>query len=156
MQIQLSNNQIDAILNLLTVIKDQNEQQFNKTVDQTAADIVNAKVEKLKAKLDRISKINAAFLVALSQHFDPEFSDFIVTKLDQGREANDWACMMQVYSKIKNLHDRQLVLGISALYRMQFKPGAHPALKSQLKYAMACDHCGSIAQKIIGYLKTQL
>lgn len=137
-------------------------QTFAERVDQKAEEQIQKKVKNYKKKINKVEYLNNCFRVAIEDHFDSDMTDLIIKSLDQGRKAGDWACMLSVYGKIKDHHKRQLILALSALYRMQFinqntkdekQRKRLYQLRSQLKYATICDTCGMIAREVTQYLE---
>ena len=164
----LTAQQIDSLIALLDEMKQEKQQEpvtFAERVKATAQDTIEEKVNQYKTYLERVEHINATFKVAIENTFSEELVNFIIQKLDEGRKHSDWSTMNAVYHKIENLHQRQLVLALSALYRLQFLDLSSAdkktktrisQLRSQIKYATLCDHCGSIAKEITEYLQTKV
>ena len=170
-----SPEQIDRLVNLLSdllkgkIVQNaepapQPPASFAERVDQKAEEQIEKKVKVYKKRINKVEYLNNCFRVAIEDHFDAEMTDLIVKSLDQGRKAGDWACMLSVYGKIKDHHKRQLILALSALYRMQFidqntkndkQRKRLYQLRSQLKYATICDTCGMIAREVTQYLESK-
>lgn len=138
---------------------------FADKVEQKTEEQIEKKVTAYKKKINKVEYINNCFRVAIEDQFNPEMVELIINCLDKGRKANDWGCMMAVYGKIKDNHKRQLILAISALYRLQFIDkatkdkqirGRMYVLQSQLRYATICDECGKIAKDITQFLESKL
>lgn len=164
----LTTQQIERLIELLDEMKQEKQQEpitFAERVQATAEQTIDQKVNEYKTYLEKVEHINATFKVAIENTFSEELVNFIIQKLDEGRKHSDWSTMNAVYHKIENLHQRQLVLALSALYRLQFLDLSSAdkktktrisQLRSQIKYATLCDHCGSIAKEITEYLQTKV
>lgn len=153
---------LSQVLNSSTV--PQEPQTFAEKVDQKAEESIQTKVSKYKKRINKVEYINNCFRIAIQDYFDEAMVDFIIKNLDEGRKANDWGNMIRVYNKIKDNHLRQLVLAMSALYRLQFIDKATKdrkirtrisQLRSQVKYATICDTCGMIAREVTEYLEAK-
>lgn len=70
--------------------------------------------------------------------------------LDSCRVRGNYMHLNGYYYKVKHSEQlRNLLLMCSALYRLKFTPGTNESsLKSSIKYAMMCPHCGNIAKEI--------
>ena len=103
-----------------------------------------------------LAPFHAFLAVELTPYFGAAGATFIVSKLKLGRECNDFRYLIPVYRLVKgDLQKRQLLKTISAVYRYKFGGHKNPekyTLRSEIKYASACDHCGALAQTLINRL----
>lgn len=133
--------QIDEIAKILGMVSN--------TLTQPVAPVVsNEPVE--------LAPFNAFLTVELTPYFGAENATKIVTKLDRARAINDFRYFISMYRLAKNdLQKRQLLKVVSAVCRYKFGGRNNPqkySLRSDIKYAKACDECGKLAQVLVNRL----
>ena len=103
-----------------------------------------------------LAPFHAFLTVELTPYFGSAGATFIVSKLKLGRDCNDFRYLIPAYRLVKgDLQKRQLLKTISAVYRYKFGGYKTPekySLRSEIKYAKACDHCGKLAQTLVNRL----
>lgn len=133
--------QIDEIAKILGMVSN--------TLTQPVAPVVNNQPVEL-------APFNAFLTVELTPYFGAENATKIVTKLDRARAINDFRYFISMYRLAKNdLQKRQLLKVVSAVCRYKFGGRNNPqqySLRSEIKYAKACDECGKLAQVLVNRL----
>jgi hypothetical protein len=103
-----------------------------------------------------LAPFNAFLMVELTPYFGAENATKIVTKLQRSRAINDFRYFISMYRLAKgDLQKRQLLKVVSATYRYKFGGYKNPeqySLRSEIKYAKACDECGKLAQVLVNRL----
>ena len=103
-----------------------------------------------------LAPFNAFLTVELTPYFGAENATKIVAKLQRSRAINDFRYFISMYRLAKDdLQKRQLLKVVSATYRYKFGGYKNPeqySLRSEIKYAKACDHCGKLAQVLVDRL----
>jgi hypothetical protein len=103
-----------------------------------------------------LAPFHAFLTVELTPYFGSAGATFIVSKLKLGRDCNDFRYLIPAYRLVKgDIEKRQLLKTISAVYRYKFGGHKNPekySLRSEIKYAKACDHCGKLAQTLVNRL----
>lgn len=106
-----------------------------------------------------LAPFNAFLTVELTPYFGAEGASFIVTKLKRCRAIGDFRYFIPAYKMAKDdLLKRQLMKTVSAVYRYKFGGYKNPdkyALRSEIKYASACPHCGALASVLVDRLKAE-
>lgn len=144
-QLVINGNQvegpIDQIAQILGMVS-------NTPTQSVASVVVNEPAE--------LAPFNAFLTVELTPYFGAENATKIVTKLDRSRAINDFRYFISMYRLAKDdLQKRQLLKVVSAVYRYKFGGHRNPeqySLRSEIKYAKACDHCGKLAQVLVNRL----
>ena len=127
--------QIDEIAKILGMVSN--------TLAQPVAPVVsNEPVE--------LAPFNAFLTVELTPYFGAANATKIVTKLDRARAIGDFRYFISMYRLAQDdLQKRQLLKVVSAVCRYKFGGRNNPqkySLRSEIKYAKACDECGKLAQ----------
>jgi hypothetical protein len=96
----------------------------------------------------------------LSQYFSSTDAKLIVATLDKIRQQSfsDYRDFCYIYQQItfSEVEKRQLLLTVSAVWRYKFGSGTSKyQLRSIIKYASACPHCGAFASKMMDRLKVE-
>jgi hypothetical protein len=103
-----------------------------------------------------LAPFNAFLTVELTPYFGASAASMIVTKLKRCRAIGDFRYFIPVYKLAKDdLQKRQLLKVVSASYRYKFGGHRNPeqySLRSEIKYAKACDECGKLAQVLVNRL----
>jgi hypothetical protein len=103
-----------------------------------------------------LAPFHAFLTVELTPYFGAKESSFIVSKLKLGRECNDFRYLITAYKLVAgDLQKRQLLKTVSAIYRYKFgiyNKYERSSIRSEIKYAKACDHCGKLAQTLVNRL----
>ena len=133
--------QIDQIAQILGMVSN--------TLTQPVAPVVsNEPVE--------LAPFNAFLTVELTPYFGATNATKIVTKLQRSRAINDFRYFISMYRLVEgDLQKRQLLKVVSAVYRYKFGGYKNPekySLRSEIKYAKACDECGKLAQVLVNRL----
>ena len=133
--------QIDEIAKILGMVSN--------TLAQPVAPVVNNEPVEL-------APFNAFLTVELTPYFGAAGASMIVTKLDRAREIGDFRYFISMYRLAKDdLQKRQLLKVVSAVCRYKFGGRNNPqqySLRSEIKYAKACDECGKLAQVLVNRL----
>ncbi|QPX48143.1 hypothetical protein PQC13_gp178 [Synechococcus phage S-SRM01] len=136
--------QIDEIAKILSI--------FNDTLAPAIAPVVSTEPAEL-------APFNAFLTVELTPYFGAKGATTIVNKLKLCRECGDFRYLIPVYRlAVGDLQKRQLLKVVSAVYRYKFGGHKNPeqySLRSEIKYAKACDHCGSLAQVLVNRLTAE-
>jgi hypothetical protein len=133
--------QIDEIAKILGMVSN--------TLAQPVAPVVsNEPVE--------LAPFNAFLTVELTPYFGAANATKIVTKLDRSRAIGDFRYFISMYRLAQDdLQKRQLLKVVSAVCRYKFGGRNNPqkySLRSEIKYAKACDECGKLAQVLVNRL----
>jgi hypothetical protein len=103
-----------------------------------------------------LAPFNAFLTVELTPYFGAKDSLKIVDKLKRSCALRDYRYLIPVYRIAGgDLKKRQLLKLVSAVHRYKFGGYKNPekySLRSEIKYAKACDECGKLA----GILYTRL
>ena len=117
--------------------------------ETTAAPVANNEPKELEP-------FNTFLTKELVSYFAPEEVSLIVTKLKRSYAIGDFRYFIPVYDLAKNdLQKRQLLKVISASYRYKFggfRTAQQYSLRSEIKYASACPHCGALASVLVDRL----
>ena len=120
--------------------------------DTTAAPVANSEPAELEP-------FNTFLTKELASYFTSEEVSLIVTKLKRSYAIGDFRYFIPVYKLAKNdLQKRQLLKVISASYRYKFGGHRNPeqySLRSEIKYASACSHCGALASVLVDRLTAE-
>ena len=121
---------------------------LNNNAAQTATVVANEPAE--------LAPFNAFLTVELTPYFGAKEATMIVERLRRCRAIADFRYLIPVYKLAKDdLRKRQLLKTVSAVYRYKFGGYKNPeqySLRSEIKYAKACDECGALAQTLVNRL----
>lgn len=109
--------------------------------------------EELQPFVDFITK-------ELAQHFSESDAKVIVSTLEKIRRSSypDYRDFCFLYRQVNDteVEKRQLMLTVSAVWRYKFGSGSSKyQLRSIIKYASACPHCGRFASSMMDRLKAE-
>ena len=108
------------------------------------------------AHSDELAPFHAWLQVELTPFFGAKSAKLIVDKLNRSRAIGDFRYFIPVYKVVEgDIEKRQLMKTVSAVYRYKFggfRSTEKYALRSEIKYATACPHCGSLAQSLVDRL----
>lgn len=153
--------------NIESVVSTLEELQLNvvksfATLNQQIAEIKEQQVniqkqQKIVApKTDELAPFHAWLQVELTQFFGAKDAKIISDKLNRSRVIGDFHYFIPVYKLTDgDLTKRQLLKTVSAMYRYKFggyKKSEKYALRSEIKYAAACPHCGALATILLNRL----
>lgn len=103
-----------------------------------------------------LAPFNAFLTEQLSPYFTSEGAKEIVAKLKRCYAIGDFRYFIPMYKMVKgDIEKRQLLKVVSASYRYKFGGHRNPeqySLRSEIKYAMACDECGKLAKVLVDRL----
>lgn len=144
-------NQLSGIQSLLNTItttisnNNQNDSEINAKVLEQISNRIETVIKK-----DPYIRANAILSTLLADHVGKELAESFANCLDLCRVRGNYIHLNGYYYKVKHSEQlRNLLLMCSALYRLKFTPGTNESsLKSSIKYAMMCPHCGNIAKEI--------
>ena len=104
------------------------------------------------ATSNALAPFSAFLMVELTPYFGGAGAKLIVDRLNRCNSIKDYRFFIPIYKLAgEDLDKRQLLKLISAVHRYKFiysKHHNHPqnySLKSDIKYAKACPHCGALA-----------
>lgn len=144
-QVLINGNQVEGQIHEIAKILG----MVSNTLTAPVAPVVNNQPVEL-------APFNAFLTVELTPYFGAENATKIVTKLDRARAINDFRYFISMYRLAKNdLQKRQLLKVVSAVCRYKFGGRNNPqqySLRSEIKYAKACDECGKLAQVLVNRL----
>lgn len=127
---------------------------LNQAVAQPAPAVVNEPAE--------LAPFKDVVLAELTPHLGAQLSKKVVDLLEYCRKGyTDFGPFVAAYRWVGNdIQKRQLLKTVSAVYRYKFTPKEYTnsyqyALKSEIKYATICPHCGSIASTLVDRLKKE-
>jgi len=139
--------QVDEIAKILSVVSDT-------LVPAVAPVVVNEPKE--------LAPFNEVVLAELTPHLGAQLSKKVVNLLEYCRKGyTDFGPFVAAYRWVGNdIQKRQLLKTVSAIYRYKFTPKEYTnsyqySLRSEIKYATICPHCGSIASTLVDRLKVE-
>jgi hypothetical protein len=98
----------------------------------------------------------------LTMYLGEELATQVINKLEKCAKSYfpDFRNFIGMYQKVAgNIEHRQLLKTISAVYRFKFgryvNESAKYALKSEIKYATICPHCGAVANAFVVRLQQE-
>ena len=101
---------------------------------------------------EEILPFNTFTVKELTPHFGQQLSQEIVETFEKcaRRYFPDFRNIIGIYKKCATIEQRQLLKTVSAVYRLKFgkyvnKMQAQSSLRSFIKYATICPHCGATA-----------
>lgn len=111
---------------------------------------------------DDLLPFNEFAIKELAKHLGDDLAKQAVTKLEKCAKSYfpDFRNFVGMYSKVDgNIEKRQLLKTLSAVYRFKFgrymNDSAKYSLKSEIKYATICPHCGAIANAFVTRLQKE-
>jgi hypothetical protein len=106
-----------------------------------------------------LAPFNAFLMIELTPYFGGKGAKIIVDKLIRCRAIGDFRYLTPTYKLADgDLAKRQLLKTVSAVYRYKFGGHKNPeqySLRSDIKYAAACPHCGALANALVDRLKAE-
>ncbi len=147
-------------MNTTTVQVVINGNQVQGQIDEIAkilAMVSNTMVQPVSSTLDEeLLPFNKFAIKELIPHLGEELATQIVEKLEKCAKSYypDFRNFIGMYNKVAgNIEKRQLLKTLSAIYRYKFgrymNDSAKYSLKSEIKYATVCPHCGAIANAFV-------
>jgi len=129
----------------------QNISASGDSIDEKVLKEISKKINKVVSS-DPYIRANAILSTLLADHIGPEMAKDFADTLNQCRIRGNYMTLHRFHYKVKHSEKlRQLLLMCSALYRLKFTPGSssnESSLKSCVKYATQCSHCGDVAKEI--------
>ena len=105
---------------------------------------------------------NEVVLAELIPHLGDQLAKRVVNLLEYCRKGySDFGPFVAAYRWVgDDIEKRQLLKTVSAIYRYKFAPRDYTnsyqySLKSVIKYATICPHCGKIASTLVERLKQE-
>lgn len=151
--------------NMQTIQLTINGNQVQGDIEQIAKilGMVTATVtQEVDVKDEELLPFNQFSIKELTPHFGQQLAESIVAKLEKCAKmyCPDFRHFIGMYQKVGNIEQRQLLRTISAVYRLKFGHYANAqshksSLRSIIKYASICPHCGKLAQNFIVRLKKE-
>jgi len=129
--------QIDEIAKILGMVSNTMQQPVSSTLDE------------------ELLPFNKFAICELTPHLGEELATQAVNKLENCAKAYypDFRNFIGMYRKVGSIEQRQLLKTLSAIYRFKFgrymNESAKYSLKSEIKYATICPHCGAIANAFV-------
>jgi hypothetical protein len=130
--------QIDEIAKILSMVSDTMTKPVSSTLDE------------------ELLPFNEFSIRELTPHLGVQLATQAVEKLEKCAKSYfpDFRNFIGMYSKVDgNIEKRQLLKTLSAIYRFKFcryiHESAKSSLKSEIKYATICPHCGAIANAFV-------
>ena len=109
-----------------------------------------------------LAPFNEVVLAELTPHLGEQLSKKVVDLLEYCRKGYaDFGPFVAAYRWVGNdIQKRQLLKTVSAVYRYKFTPKEYTnsyqySLRSEIKYATICPHCGKIANTLVDRLKKE-
>jgi hypothetical protein len=111
---------------------------------------------------EQLLPFNELVLAELTNHLGDKIAKKVVNLLEYCREGYvDFSPFVAAYRWVGNdIEKRQLLKTVSAIYRYKFAPRDYTnsyqySLKSEIKYATICPHCGKIANALVESMKKE-
>jgi len=131
--------QIDEIAKILSMVSE--------TMAQPVSSILK----------EELLPFNKFAIQELTPHLGQELSEKVIAKLERCADSNypDFRYFIGMYKEVAgNIEHRQLLKTLSAVYRFKFgryinAQSVKFALKSEIKYATICPHCGAVASAFV-------
>jgi len=137
-------------------------EEFQKTYAQGMESILNTfkeYQEEQKKNEDVLAPFSAFLTVELTPYFGASGATMIVDKLKRCRAIADYRYFIPAYKIAgEDLKKRQLLKLVSAVHRYKFGGYKNPekySLRSEIKYAKACDECGKLANTLYTRLQKE-
>lgn len=110
----------------------------------------------------QLQPFNEVVLKELTPHLGKQLATKVVNLLEYCRKGyTAFGPFVAAYRWVGNdIEKRQLLKTVSAIYRYKFAPREYTnsyqySLKSEIKYATICPHCGKIAKTLVERLKEE-
>jgi hypothetical protein len=149
---------MSATIETLTAQLQQLQDNFLQSVETINA-AINEIQEEQKKNEDILAPFSAFLTVELTPYFGASGATLIVDKLKRCRAIADYRYFIPVYKIAgEDLKKRQLLKLVSAVHRYKFGGYKTPekySLKSEIKYAKACDDCGKLANTLYTRLQKE-
>jgi len=148
--------------------------QVSITLDTAVIDTFEQLISALKSQMNaepvavvsnepkELEPFNQFLIKELTPHFGTITAEFIVEKLKRCNAIGDFRYFIPVYKVIgDDIIKRQLLKTVSAVYRFKFHRVSYSqqsqryTLRSEIKYAAACPHCGTLANALLDRLKAE-
>lgn len=131
--------QIDEIAKILSMVSD--------TLAQPVSSILK----------EELLPFNQFAIKELTPYLGQELSEKVIAKLEKCADSNypDFRYFIGMYKEVAgDIEKRQLLKTLSAIYRFKFgrymnTKSVKFALKSEIKYATICPHCGAVANAFV-------
>jgi hypothetical protein len=129
--------QIDEIAKILGMVSNTMQKPVSSTVEE------------------ELLPFNKFAIKELTPHLGEELAAQVVGKLERCAKQYhpDFRNFIGMYNKVGSIEQRQLLKTLSAVYRFKFgrytNDAAKYSLKSEIKYATICPHCGAIANAFV-------
>jgi hypothetical protein len=116
--------------------------------------VTTPSVPTIEEEPEELLPFNEFAIKELAPHFGQQLSEEIVNKLRKCALSfyPDFRNFIGMYRKVGTIEQRQLLKTISAIYRFKFGKGNEQtkySLKSEIKYATICPHCGAFANAFV-------
>jgi hypothetical protein len=105
-----------------------------------------------KPNTNALAPFSAFLMVELTPYFGGAGAKTIVDRLNRCNAIKDYRFFIPIYKLAgEDLEKRQLLTLVSSVHRYKFIYSKHHqtpqkySLKSEIKYAKACPHCGKLA-----------
>jgi hypothetical protein len=106
---------------------------------------------------EELLPFNQFAIQELTPHLGKELSEKVIAKLERCADSNypDFRYFIGMYKEVAgDIEKRQLLKTLSAVYRFKFgryinAESVKYALKSEIKYATICPHCGAVASAFV-------
>jgi hypothetical protein len=149
---------MSATIETLTAQLQQLQDNFLQSVETISA-AINEIQEEQKKNEDILAPFSAFLTVELTPYFGASGATMIVDKLKRCRAIADYRYFIPVYKIAgEDLKKRQLLKLVSAVHRYKFGGYKNPekySLRSEIKYAKACDECGKLANTLYTRLQKE-
>lgn len=130
--------QIDEIAKILGMVSNNMAQPVSSTIEE------------------ELLPFNQFAIKELTPHLGEELATQVIGKLEKCAKSYfpDFRNFIGMYHKVAgNIEHRQLLKTLSAVYRFKFgkytSESAKYSLKSEIKYATICPHCGAVANAFV-------
>jgi hypothetical protein len=147
----------------LTANLNELQQQFMSSFREITSQIENIKKEEeKKEKADKEEKELISFHeylveVVTDSIGDSGFAKLAVGRLNQIRRNPQMSYhhLVTIYREIdeNDVTKRQAMLTLSKIYRYKFSRIKDSKLRSEIKYATKCPHCGTMASRLVDRMK---
>jgi len=153
-----SNSTMSATIETLTAQLQELQTSFLSSIE-TISTAINEIQEEQKKNDDILAPFSAFLTVELTPYFGASGATMIVDKLKRCRAIADYRYFIPVYKIAgEDLKKRQLLKLVSAVHRYKFGGYKNPekySLRSEIKYAKACDDCGKLANTLYTRLQKE-
>jgi hypothetical protein len=149
---------MSATIETLTAQLQELQTSFLSSIE-TISTAINEIQEEQKKNDDILAPFSAFLTVELTPYFGASGATMIVDKLKRCRAIADYRYFIPVYKIAgEDLKKRQLLKLVSAVHRYKFGGYKNPekySLRSEIKYAKACDDCGKLANTLYTRLQKE-